>query len=164
MARAVGIFTRGRTESCNPVEFSAFFLILLTLPSHAPGIAPKQMHNAAASENGGIAMAAFSQDTFDPVFAVDGDATTPLRGWAYHGKIHLAHIVFGFDKIFNISRARIVSGVGMEDHHITEFEIWYLDIPSAATSTAHEAALVFREQMQRSELDIDALKKVFSDR
>lgn len=150
-------------RSAMGLHVSGFFIVLCSLPSLAPGLVPEQMLNAAAADNGGIAISAFSQDTFDPTLAIDGDTTTSLRGWAFHGKLDQANIIFGFDTICNVSRARIVSGVGMDDHHITEFELWYFETPSSSSGD-DGPAVVFRERMEKASLDMGELEELINDR
>ena len=56
----------------------------------------EELQNMAASSEGGRAFAAHSQPSFDPALAIDG-LEEDGRGWAYHGMIGKAAVVFAFD-------------------------------------------------------------------
>jgi hypothetical protein len=79
--------------------------------------------NVAAAAEGGVAVALFSQDTFEAALAIDGELGS-AQGWAYYGQVAVAKIIFAFDSAYDVSRVRIVSGHGMSDHHITAFQLW----------------------------------------
>ena len=100
--------------------------VLLDSPA-APAGEPRGWNplvNVAAASEGGVAVALFSQSTFDAMLAVDGDFSA-TRGWAYHGRLQAAAIVFAFDGAHDVSRVHMASGLsGSEDHHITAFQLW----------------------------------------
>jgi hypothetical protein len=74
-------------------------LVVLYVPGRS-GSTPKHteepLQNVAASSVGGRAFAAHSQPTFDAALAIDGLEENG-RGWAYHGQIEKAAIIFAFD-------------------------------------------------------------------
>ena len=133
----------------------------------------------ASAEKGGIAVALFSQQTFEPSAvsprpqpynaargfcqlraphalprtcvaaptftpsmeqAIDGDFAAET-GWAYHGRLDLATIVFSFDGVYNVSAARIVSGLAAGDHRITSFRLAYLRCSSGRSRDREEGAV-----------------------
>ena len=78
-------------------------VLMLVLTFSRPGrsgstaeYAEEPVQNVAASSAGGRAFAAHTQPTFDPELAIDGQEENG-RGWAYHGQIEKAAIVFAFD-------------------------------------------------------------------
>lgn len=52
----------------------------------------------------GLAGAVYSQDTFNPSLAIDG-LLESQRGWAYHGRLRLASIIFAFECANDIQRS-----------------------------------------------------------
>jgi len=114
--------------------------------------------NAAAAANGGFAAAVFSQETFPPSLAIDGRMES-RRGWAYHGRLRLASILFGFECAHDIRRIRLVSGLGFEDHKITSFELWAWDAESdPAGPDAECVGSAFRERLQEASEDRRAMQ------
>jgi hypothetical protein len=85
-------------------------------------VGPKQ--NMAASSLGGRAFAAHSQPSFGAELAIDGKEEDS-RGWAYHGKLEDAVIAVVFNATSIISEIRIASGLGMSDHRIVTFRLYY---------------------------------------
>ena len=58
--------------------------------------APFSLHISHTQMCMSLFVVLYSQPTFDPELAIDGDDGSS-RGWAYHGKIDQAAIVFAFD-------------------------------------------------------------------
>lgn len=94
--------------------------------------------NVAAAAEGGVAVALFSQDTFEAALAIDGELGS-ARGWAYYGQVEMAKVIFAFDSAYEVSRVRIVSGYGMADHHITAFQLWAYYPPGLVPAPPAEA-------------------------
>lgn len=94
--------------------------------------------NVASASNGGIALALFSQDTFDAMLAIDGELEE-ARGWSYHGRMDMASIVFAFDRAHDVSHVRLVTGHGMPDHHVTAFQLWAFYPPGLIQEPPPEA-------------------------
>jgi hypothetical protein len=137
---------------------------LLLAGQHVGADSPYSV-NVASAARGGIAVALFSQDTFDAMLAIDGELEG-ARGWAYHGRLDLASIVFAFDQAHSVSRVRLVSGHGMPDHHVTAFELWALYPPgliqepppeAGAPSTA-SASILSLAIRQREEAECQAFR------
>ena len=117
--------------------------LALIVPSCcAPAEADAPIQNVASSSLGGRAVAAHSQPTFTPDLAIDGKEDEG-RGWAYHGRIDEAAIVFAFARPSVISRLRIASGKGMPDHRVVTLRLFYWPVKEAADgglAAAEEAA------------------------
>lgn len=95
--------------------------------------------NVAAAAEGGIAVALFSQDTFEATLAIDGQLGK-ARGWAYYGRMEVAVVIFAFDGAHDVSRVRIISGHGMSDHHMTAFQLWAYYPQDLSTTPLAEAS------------------------
>ncbi len=129
--------------------------------------------NVAGAVEGGIAVALFSQDTFDATLAIDGELGTDLqpRGWAYYGRLEAATIVFAFDGAYDVARVRLVTGHGMPDHQITAFQLWAYyppDLapeppPEAGAPTSVSAAVITSAIRQREELESAAMRLRLED-
>eukprot|EP00291_Cryptomonas_curvata_P019897 CAMPEP_0172159584 /NCGR_PEP_ID=MMETSP1050-20130122/5056_1 /TAXON_ID=233186 /ORGANISM="Cryptomonas curvata, Strain CCAP979/52" /LENGTH=193 /DNA_ID=CAMNT_0012829197 /DNA_START=241 /DNA_END=819 /DNA_ORIENTATION=- len=99
--------------------------------------------NAASSSQGAVAFAWFSQETFDAHFAID-EVVTAQKGWAYYGQLEYASLIIAFDGPFNISRVRVISGVGFDDHTVSAFE---LHVWPVADPSDESACSVLRERV-----------------
>jgi hypothetical protein len=99
--KLAGADSKGCTQSGAMWRGTCISLLLIVL--YGPGRsgstsehAEEPVQNVAASSVGGRAFAAHSQPTFDPELAIDGLEENG-RGWAYHGQIEKAAIIFAFD-------------------------------------------------------------------
>ena len=124
--------------------------------------------NVASADHGTIAVALFSQETFDAALAIDGELQG-ARGWAYHGRLDMASIVFAFDRAHEVSRVRLVSGYGMPDHHITAFQLWAFyppalmqqPPPEAGAASSASASILSSAIRQREEAECQAFRLRF---
>ena len=142
--------------------------LLGAAPAGASGLV-----NVAGAVEGGIAVALFSQDTFDATLAIDGELGTDLqpRGWAYYGRLEAATIVFAFDGAYDVARVCLVTGHGMPDHQITAFQLWAYyppDLapeppPEAGAPTSVSAAVITSAIRQREELESAAMRLRLED-
>jgi len=142
--------------------------LLGAAPAGASGLV-----NVAGAAEGGIALALFSQDTFDATLAIDGELGNDLqpRGWAYYGRLEAATIVFAFDGAYDVARVRLVTGHGMPDHQIKAFQLWAYyppDLapeppPEAGAPTSVSAAVIASAIRQREELESAAMRLRLED-
>ena len=159
-ARTVGA---GRRQGASLLAF--FVCSMITLLPTVKGMDAGDAVNVAAAAEGGIAVALFSQDTFEATLAIDG-ALDHARGWAYYGRMEVAAVVFAFDGAHDVSRVRVISGHGMSDHHITAFQLWayypkdlFPSPPAEAGSAASVSASTISSAIrQKEEFESAALR------
>jgi len=65
-----------------------------------------------------------AQPSFGPELAIDGKEED-ARGWAYHGRLEDAAIVFALNTTSLVSEIYVSSGIGMSDHRIVTFRLYY---------------------------------------
>ena len=90
-----------------------------TRPSAAPKV------NLASAVHGGTVRALHAQQGFPAAAAIDDVTDDSTNGWAFHGNIPLATLVAHIrgDAADGVSRVVLVSGVGLQDHHLTSFRL-----------------------------------------
>ena len=95
-------FWFGRTTRGDGSSWRLFLLYIAAAPLLAAEDAKSgtSRANVASAAHGTIAVALFSQETFDAALAIDGELEN-ARGWAYHGRLEMASIVFAFDRPYD---------------------------------------------------------------
>uniref|UniRef100_A0A7S4PPN9 Thioredoxin domain-containing protein n=1 Tax=Guillardia theta TaxID=55529 RepID=A0A7S4PPN9_GUITH len=108
--------------------------------------------NVARKKNGAHAECDGQKRGFGPGKAIDGvikgyygtHGELSYSGWSWGGDLSHAMFLVAFDKIYEITRIKIFSGVGFVDLKITAFRILYCDRKGGAYFNGYEAATCWK--------------------